>query len=104
MERQFDVRVERADQVIKVTVLEPEDAELLQAPPFSPAFFITRAGFDARGRVIEYAESLDVPFVFASNGDAFLFHDRTGQSDPVEVELACRCDAAARERVHDHGD
>ena len=35
-----------------------EDAELLQAPPFSPAFFITRAGFDARGRVIEYAESL----------------------------------------------
>ena len=34
-----------------------------------------------------YAEALDVPFVFSSNGDAFLFHDRTGQSSPVERQL-----------------
>lgn len=33
-----------------------------------------------------YAETLDVPFVFSSNGDGFLFHDRTGQSQPVERE------------------
>lgn len=39
-------------------------------------------------QAIAYAETLDVPFVFASNGDGFLFHDRTGQSDPVEVKLS----------------
>ena len=38
-------------------------------------------------QALEYAETLDVPFVFSSNGDAFLFHDRTGQSQPVEQEL-----------------
>ncbi len=36
----------------------------------------------------EYAEILDVPFVFSSNGDGFLFHDRTGQSDPIERTLS----------------
>ena len=38
-------------------------------------------------QAIAYAESLDVPFVFSSNGDAFLFHDRTGRSDPIERQL-----------------
>ena len=38
-------------------------------------------------QALAYAETLDVPFVFASNGDAFLFHDRTGQSTPVERQL-----------------
>ncbi len=38
-------------------------------------------------QALEYGNTLDVPFVFSSNGDAFLFHDRTGQSDPVEREL-----------------
>ena len=38
-------------------------------------------------QALDYAVTLDVPFVFSSNGDAFVFHDRTGQSDPVEVEL-----------------
>ncbi len=36
---------------------------------------------------LEYGEILDVPYVFSSNGDAFLFHDRTGQSRPVEREI-----------------
>ncbi|MCB9779845.1 MAG: DEAD/DEAH box helicase family protein [Alphaproteobacteria bacterium] len=35
-------------------------------------------------QAIGYAETLDVPFVFASNGDGFMFHDRTGLSTPVE--------------------
>ena len=39
-------------------------------------------------QAIAYAETLDVPFVFSSNGDAFLFHDRTGRSHPVERQLA----------------
>ena len=29
-------------------------------------------------QALAYAETLDVPFVFSSNGDGFLFHDRTG--------------------------
>jgi type I restriction enzyme R subunit len=39
-------------------------------------------------QALDYAGTLDVPFVFSSNGDAFLFHDRTGQSQPVEREIA----------------
>ena len=38
-------------------------------------------------QALEYAEMQDVPFVFSSNGDAFLFHDRTGTYDQVEQEL-----------------
>ncbi len=36
---------------------------------------------------LEYAETLDIPFVFSSNGDAFIFHDRTGISPTVETEI-----------------
>lgn len=39
-------------------------------------------------QALGYAEALDVPFVFSSNGDAFLFHDRTGQSSPIEKQLS----------------
>lgn len=39
-------------------------------------------------QAMAYAEALDVPFVFSSNGDGFLFHDRTGSSTPVEQTLA----------------
>ena len=38
-------------------------------------------------QALGYAEVLDVPFVFSSNGDAFLFHDRTGQSDSIEKQI-----------------
>jgi type I restriction enzyme R subunit len=38
-------------------------------------------------QALAYAEALDVPFVYASNGDAFLEHDRTGQGGVVEREL-----------------
>jgi hypothetical protein len=36
---------------------------------------------------LDYAGTLDIPFVFSSNGDGFLFHDRTGLSTPVEANL-----------------
>ena len=36
---------------------------------------------------IEYGEILDIPFVFSSNGDGFILHDRTGQSKEIEREL-----------------
>ncbi len=43
---------------------------------------------DGMQQSLEYAATLDIPFVFSSNGDAFLFHDRTGQSDQIETELS----------------
>lgn len=39
-------------------------------------------------QALNYAETLGVPFVFSSNGDAFLMHDRTGFAGEVERELA----------------
>ena len=39
-------------------------------------------------QALDYALTLDVPFVFASNGDAFILHDRTGQSPQLETPLA----------------
>lgn len=31
-------------------------------------------------QVLEFADTLNIPFVFSSNGDGFVFHDRTGRS------------------------
>jgi type I restriction enzyme, R subunit len=39
-------------------------------------------------QALEYAEILDVPFAYSSNGDAFLEHDRTGANGSVERELS----------------
>jgi type I restriction enzyme R subunit len=38
-------------------------------------------------QALAYAETLDVPYAFSSNGDGFLFHDRTGRSTPIERTL-----------------
>lgn len=38
-------------------------------------------------QALAYAESLDIPFVFSSNGDGFLFHDRSGSLNPIERTL-----------------
>lgn len=48
----------------------------------------THALGDGMQQALEYAGTLDIPFVFSSNGDGFLFHDRTGQSSELEAELA----------------
>jgi type I restriction enzyme R subunit len=37
---------------------------------------------------LAYAKELDVPFVFSSNGDGFVFHDRTGTFPQVEQHLS----------------
>jgi type I restriction enzyme R subunit len=39
-------------------------------------------------QALDYADALDVPFVFSSNGNGFLFHDRTGTGQQVETELS----------------
>ena len=38
-------------------------------------------------QALEYAEILDIPFVFTSNGHSFIFHDKTGLSGQTEREL-----------------
>lgn len=37
---------------------------------------------------LDYARLLDVPFVFASNGDGFIFHDKTNSTGLIESEIA----------------
>lgn len=39
-------------------------------------------------QALDYAETLDVPFAYSSNGDAFLEHDRTGKAATPERNLS----------------
>jgi type I restriction enzyme R subunit len=43
---------------------------------------------DGMQQALDYAVTLNIPFVFSSNGDGFVFHDRTGQSPEKEASLA----------------
>ncbi|WP_337175655.1 DEAD/DEAH box helicase family protein [Paludisphaera sp.] len=43
---------------------------------------------DGIQQALDYAEALEVPFAFSSNGDGFLFHDRTGTAGVIEANLA----------------
>ena len=36
---------------------------------------------------LDYAETLNIPFVYSSNGSGFLEHDRTGRGETTEREL-----------------
>lgn len=42
---------------------------------------------DGMQQALEYSEILHIPFVFTSNGDGFVFHDKTGLSAQVEQEI-----------------
>lgn len=39
-------------------------------------------------QALDYAETLDIPFVFSSNGEGFAFRDRTGSGDTAETMLS----------------
>jgi type I restriction enzyme R subunit len=39
-------------------------------------------------QALEYAETLDIPFVFSSNGDGFVFYDRTGTGSQLETNIS----------------
>ncbi len=43
-----------------------------------------RAGIQ---QALDYAKILDIPCVFSSNGDGFLFHNRTATSENIETEI-----------------
>ena len=45
------------------------------------------AAGDGIQQAIGYAESLDVPFAFSSNGDGFVFHDLSGRSSSPKANL-----------------
>ena len=47
----------------------------------------THAISDGMQQGLDYAETLNIPFVFSSNGDGFVFHDRTGASAERETTL-----------------
>lgn len=38
-------------------------------------------------QALDYSEILDIPFVFSSNGDGFVFHDKSQTSGDLEIEL-----------------
>ena len=42
---------------------------------------------DGMQQALDYAETLHIPFAFSSNGDGFVFHDRTGASNTREANL-----------------
>jgi len=41
-------------------------------------------------QALDYAETLDVPFAYSSNGDGFVEHDRTGKAAVPERDLALK--------------
>ncbi len=43
---------------------------------------------DGMQQALDYAETLHTPFVFSSNGEGFVFHDRTGLSPERETNLS----------------
>ena len=43
---------------------------------------------DGMQQALEYADILQVPFVFTSNGDSFVFHDNTGLMGFIEKEIS----------------
>ena len=47
----------------------------------------THAIGDGLQQGLSYAETLNIPFVFSSNGDGFVFHDRTGMNAQTEATL-----------------
>src|SRR5271166_3192197 len=42
---------------------------------------------DGIQQALDYADTLDIPYVFSSNGDGFVFHDRTGAGTEKEATL-----------------
>jgi len=42
---------------------------------------------DGMQQALDYAETLNIPFAFSSNGDGFVFHDRTGAGKCLETTL-----------------
>jgi len=57
IERRYRIQAERAEQVVRATVLDEREAKLLGVAPFSAALHVERTAFDQRGRAVERAVS-----------------------------------------------
>lgn len=42
---------------------------------------------DGLQQALDYSHILDIPFVFSSNGDGFIFHDKTAAGETIETEI-----------------
>lgn len=65
IERQFDLRIDRVEQVINGLVLDEEDARNLGVAPGSPGLSIRRSYFDEGGRLLEFADNVHPASRFA---------------------------------------
>src|SRR5438067_653540 len=43
---------------------------------------------DGLQQAMDYADTLQLPFIFSSNGDGFVFHDRTASGNELERNLS----------------
>ncbi len=43
---------------------------------------------DGMQQALDYSEILQIPFAFTSNGDSFVFHDKTSTGGPLEKEIS----------------
>jgi GntR family transcriptional regulator len=57
IESRFRIQPDRAEQIVRATVLAEREAGLLGVPAFSAALHVERTAYDARGRAVEQAVS-----------------------------------------------
>lgn len=57
LERDYKIIIDRADQEVRATVLDPDQAGLLGVPPYAPALEVERVGYTRRGSAVEFARS-----------------------------------------------
>lgn len=86
--------VVRGQMAVRQTV-KSADIVLYHKPNLPLAVIEAKANQHEIGKgmqqALDYARLLEVPFVFASNGDGFIFHDKTIASDanlPIEIEIS----------------
>jgi GntR family transcriptional regulator len=53
----FGIRIAGGSQSVEATVLDQDDARLLDAPPYAPAIFVERCTWTASGEPIEFVQS-----------------------------------------------
>lgn len=80
----------RGNMAVRKTV-KSADIVLYHKPNLPLAVIEAKANQHEIGKGIQqgldYARLLDVPFVFASNGDGFIFHDKTNNTGLLETEI-----------------
>jgi GntR family transcriptional regulator len=56
--QKFGLQIRSAQQQVQATVLNEEEAELLEVPPFSPSLLVERLVMTSGGEIVEFARSL----------------------------------------------